>query len=86
MVVALGQEPPHVPDNLFRETAASGAPNVGEAGEDGRGTFRQGYLEQSSVDVVTEITELIEAQRGYELNSKVLSAADEMLSTTSRIR
>ena len=73
-------------DNLFRETAASGAPNVGEAGEDGRGTFRQGYLEQSSVDVVTEITELIEAQRGYELNSKVLSAADEMLSTTSRIR
>lgn len=73
-------------DNLFLETAASGAPNIGEPGVDGRGTFRQGYLEESSVDVVAEITELIEAQRGYELNSRVLSAADEMLSTTSRIR
>ena len=73
-------------DNLFLETAASGPPNVGEPGADGRGFFRQGYLEQSSVDVVSEITELIEAQRGYELNSKVLSAADEMLSTTARIR
>jgi flagellar basal-body rod protein FlgG len=73
-------------DNLFLETEASGPPNVGEANVDGRGSFRQGFLEQSSVDVVNEITELIEAQRGYELNSKVLSAADEMLSTTSRIR
>ncbi len=73
-------------DNLFRETAASGPPSIGEPGVEGRGTFRQGYLEQSSVDVVSEITELIEAQRGYELNSKVLSAADEMLSTTARIR
>ena len=73
-------------ENLFLETAASGAPNVGEPGIDGRGTFRQGYLEGSSVDVVSEITELIEAQRGYELNSRVLSAADEMLSTASRIR
>lgn len=73
-------------DNLFLETAASGAPNVGEPGIDGRGTLRQGYLEESSVDVVAEITELIEAQRGYELNSRVLSAADEMLSTTSRVR
>ena len=62
-------------DNLFLETAASGAPNVGEPGVDGRGTFRQGYIEESSVDVVAEITELIEAQRGYELNSRVLSAA-----------
>jgi flagellar basal-body rod protein FlgG len=73
-------------ENLFLETAASGPPNVGEPGIDGRGAFRQGYLEESSVDVVVEITELIEAQRGYELNSRVLSAADEMLSTTSRIR
>lgn len=73
-------------DNLFLETAASGPPNTGEAGIDGRGTLRQGYLEESSVDVVAEITELIEAQRGYELNSKVLTASDEMLSTTSRIR
>ncbi|MGD1925729.1 MAG: flagellar basal-body rod protein FlgG [Paracoccaceae bacterium] len=73
-------------DNLFLETAASGPPNVGDPGQDGRGTIRQGYLEESSVDVVAEITELIEAQRGYELNSKILSAADEMLSTTTRIR
>ena len=75
-----------VGDNLFLETTASGPPNVGAAGQDGRGTFRQGYIEESSVDVVSEITELIEAQRGYELNSKVLSAAYEMLSTTTRIR
>ncbi|MFK7945379.1 MAG: flagellar basal-body rod protein FlgG [Paracoccaceae bacterium] len=73
-------------ENLFLETAASGPPNTGEPGIDGRGTFRQGYLEDSSVDVVAEITELIEAQRGYELNSRVLSAADEMLSSTNRIR
>ena len=75
-----------VGDNLFLETAASGPPSIGAPGQDGRGSFRQGYIEESSVDVVSEITELIEAQRGYELNSKVLSAADEMLSTTTRIR
>ena len=73
-------------ENLFLETAASGGPNVGQPGVEGRGTFRQGYVEDSSVDVVSEITELIEAQRGYELNSRVLSAADEMLSSTNRIR
>ena len=73
-------------DNLFRETGASGAPLPGEPGLDGRGTLRQGYLEESSVDVVAEITELIEAQRGYELNARVMSAADEMLSATTRIR
>jgi flagellar basal-body rod protein FlgG len=73
-------------DNLFLETAASGAPVVGEPGVDGRGLLRQGYLEESSVDVVAEITELIEAQRGYEMNSQVLKAADEMLATSSRLR
>ena len=72
--------------NLFRETAASGAPVVGEPGVDGRGAFRQGYLEDSSVDPVTEITELIQAQRGYELNAKVITAVDEMMSATTRIR
>ncbi len=72
--------------NLFRETEASGTPNVGEAGEDGRGTFRQGYLEASSVDAVREITGLIEAQRGYEMNAKVITAADEMLAATVQIR
>lgn len=72
--------------NNFRETAASGAPIVGEPGTVGIGTMRQGYLEDSGVDVVEEISELIEAQRGYELNSKVISAADEMFSATTRIR
>ena len=75
-----------VGSNLYLETEASGAPNVGNAGEDGRGTFRQGYLENSSVDAVREITGLIEAQRGYELNAKVITAADQMLAATTQIR
>jgi flagellar basal-body rod protein FlgG len=72
--------------NLLRGTVASGSPEVGDANVDGRGAIRQSYLEQSSIDVVAEITELIEAQRGYELNSKVITAADQMLSATSQIR
>jgi len=73
-------------DNLFRETAASGVPITGEPGLEGRGTLRQRFLEESSVDVVSEITELIEAQRGYELNSQVIQAVDEMMAATSRLR
>ncbi|PYG29586.1 flagellar basal-body rod protein FlgG [Pelagimonas varians] len=72
--------------NMFTETEASGPPIQSTPGEDGLGTIRQGYLEASSVDAVREITELIEAQRGYELNSKVISAADQMLSATSQVR
>ncbi len=72
--------------NLYRETEASGSPLQGEPGLDGRGTLRQGFLEESSVDVVAQIADMIEAQRGYELNSKVISAADEMLSSATRIR
>ncbi len=72
--------------NLYLETAASGQPLVGDPGTDGLGTFRQGYLEASSVDAVREITELIEAQRGYELNAKVITAADQMLGATTQIR
>ena len=72
--------------NLFLESAASGAPLVNTPGVDGLGIVRQGYLEDSSVDAVQEITELIEAQRGYELNAKVISAADQMLGATSQIR
>jgi len=72
--------------NLFSETEASGQPLVGDPGEDGLGTLRQGYLEDSSVDAVKEVTELIEAQRGYELNSKVISAADQMLGATTQVR
>jgi flagellar basal-body rod protein FlgG len=73
-------------NNTYRETNASGAPQVGVAGVEGRGTFRQGYLEASSVDAVRQITELIEAQRGYELNAKVITAADQMLGATTQIR
>lgn len=72
--------------NLFLETPASGASVVNVPGEDGLGLVRQGYLEDSSVDAVKEITDLIEAQRGYELNSKVISAADQMLGATVQIR
>jgi flagellar basal-body rod protein FlgG len=72
--------------NLFLETEASGAAFVATPGNDGLGTLRQGYLEESSVDAVREITELIEAQRGYELNAKVITAADQMLGATTQIR
>jgi flagellar basal-body rod protein FlgG len=72
--------------NLFRQTEASGPPLGGLAGVDGAGFMRQGFLEDSSVDVVSEIADLIEAQRGYELNSKVMTAADEMLAAATRIR
>lgn len=64
--------------NLFQETQASGAPNLGNPGDEGYATIQQGYLESSNVDPVKEITELITAQRAYELNSKVISAADDM--------
>nr|PIE08955.1 MAG: flagellar basal-body rod protein FlgG [Rhodobacterales bacterium] len=72
--------------NLYLETEASGPATVSVPGQDGLGTLRQGYLENSSVDAVREITELIEAQRGYELNSKVISAADQMLAATTQVR
>jgi len=72
--------------NLFIETGASGPSAVSTPGSDGLGTLRQGYLEESSVDPVKEVTDLIEAQRGYELNSKVITAADQMLSATVQIR
>ncbi len=72
--------------NLFLETEASGPSLVGVPGADGLGDLRQGYLEDSSVDAVRQITELIEAQRGYEMNSKVISAADQMLGATTQIR
>ena len=72
--------------NLYGQTGASGDPLVGFPGEDGLGFFRQGYLEDSSVDAVREITDLIEAQRGYEMNAKVITAADQMMSATTQIR
>lgn len=72
--------------NLFLESTASGAPQVATPGEDGLGTIRAGFLEESAVDPVREIAELIKAQRGYELNSKVITAADQMLGTTVQVR
>lgn len=72
--------------NLFTETEASGGPIASTPGQDGLGTLRQGYLESSSVDAVREITELIEAQRGYEMNAKVISAADQMMGATTQVR
>ncbi|MFW2589563.1 flagellar basal-body rod protein FlgG [Sagittula sp. SSi028] len=72
--------------NLFVETEASGPALQTTPGLDGLGSLRQGYLEDSSVDAVKEITDLIEAQRGYELNSKVISAADQMLGATTQVR
>lgn len=71
-------------DNLFRETAASGAPVVGPPDEIGYAYIQQGYLEASNVDPVKEITDMISAQRAYEMNSKVIQAADEMASTVSK--
>jgi len=72
--------------NLYLETEASGPALVGSPGLDGLGRVRQGYLEDSTVDPVKEVTDLIEAQRGYELNSKVITAADQMLGAMVAMR
>jgi flagellar basal-body rod protein FlgG len=72
-------------DNLFVETAASGPPITGNPGADGLGNLQQGYLEEANVNAVTEISSLIAAQRAYEMNAKVVTAADQMLSTTSQM-
>ena len=72
--------------DLYIETQASGPPLTGEPGVEGLGVLRQGYLEESSVDAVKEITELIKAQRGYELNAKVITAVDQMLAATTQVR
>src|ERR1700757_1435468 len=73
-------------DNLFQETPASGPPQDGTATVDGMGDLQQGSLEQANVEPVTEISNLIAAQRAYEMNSKVISAADQMLQTTTQIQ
>jgi len=71
-------------NNLYRETPASGQAVSGVAGDPGFGSLHQGYLEGSNVDPVKEITELIAAQRAYEMNSKVIQAADDMAGTVSK--
>jgi len=72
--------------NYLQETAASGSPVVGNPGTNAFGTIQQGYLETSNVNIVTEITNLITAQRAYEMNSKVIQTSDDMESTLSQIR
>lgn len=73
-------------DNKFLVTDASGQPQTGATGVDGRGTLRHQYLESSSVNIVEQLTFLIEAQRGYEMNAKIITASDQMMSTNSQIR
>lgn len=70
-------------DNLFVQTAASGEAQNGTADSEGFGDLMQGYLEQANVNSVSEIADLIAAQRAYEMNSRVVSAADNMLQSTS---
>lgn len=78
-LVATGQ-------NLMQQTQASGTPQVQNPGLNETGVLQQGFLETSNVDIVTEITNLITAQRAYEMNSRVITASDEMLSTLTRLR
>ncbi|EPY02098.1 flagellar basal-body rod protein FlgG [Magnetospirillum fulvum] len=73
-------------DNLFMETPASGQPIVQTPGKPGFGSVLQGYLETSNVNVVSEVTNLIGAQRAYEMNSKVIQASDQMLSTINQMK
>ncbi len=72
--------------NLLTPTKASGQPQVGEPGADGRGTLLQGATEQSNVDIVEEMIGMISAQRSYEINSKVITTADDMLRAASQMK
>lgn len=72
--------------NLYQQTAASGTPTVGVPGDTAFGSIQQGYVEASNVDPVMEITNLIAAQRAYEMNSKVIQAGDQMSGTISNLR
>ena len=77
-----GLEP--IGENLFIETQSSGAPIQGAAGQDGMGSIKQGMLETANVNVTEELVNLIQAQRVYEMNSKVLSAVNDMLSSLNK--
>jgi flagellar basal-body rod protein FlgG len=72
-------------DNMFTETPASGQPQDGIASLDGMGDLQQGNLEQANVEAVTEISDLIAAQRAYEMNAKVITATDQMLQSVSNL-
>ena len=73
-----------VADNFLMETGASGAAQIGVAGDGGRGNIRQGMLEGSNVGIVEELVDMIECQRAYEINSKMISAVDEMLKNANQ--
>jgi len=72
--------------NLLLETQASGPPDEGAPGEDGMGMIEQGFIENSNVQVVEEILQLIIAQRAYEANSKIIQASDEMLQLANNVK
>jgi len=72
--------------NLYKETSASGTPEIGEPGQNGFGQLQQGYLELSNVSVVEEMVNLIMAQRAYEVNSKAVQAADEMMQQSNNLQ
>ncbi len=72
-------------DNLLAETEASGTPITGTAGEQGMGSIQSGFLEKSNVQMVTELVNLITAQRAYEINSRAIKAGDDMLRTANNI-
>ena len=74
-----------VGSNQFTETTSSGAPQDGTANSEGYGKITQGSLEQANVDVVSEMSDLIAAQRAYEMNAKVISAADQMMQSTTAL-
>ncbi|MDQ2687100.1 MAG: flagellar basal-body rod protein FlgG [Armatimonadota bacterium] len=76
----------HLGGNNFAETAASGSPTDGVAGQEGFGTLAQGSLEMSNVQIVQEMVNMITAQRAYEVNSKAIQTADDMLSTANQLR
>jgi len=73
-------------DNLYTETPASGSPTTGSPGQSGFGSILQGFLETSNVNAVEEISNLISAQRAYEMNSKVIQTSDEMMGTLNNLR
>ena len=75
-----------VGSNLYLETTASGSPTTATPGTNGYGTILQGFLETSNVNAVEEISNLISAQRAYEMNSKVITTSDEMMRTVTQMR
>lgn len=73
-------------DNLYTETESSGNPILGKPGDEGFGTLKQGYLEQSNVDIVEEMVSMISAQKAYEINSKSIQSAEEMMQVTNNLK